>query len=132
MQHVNETQQVRIKIDSEVNKIFMKIYKFSFSIKEYGHNELNTKKEVSMLNNLVLHCIALKFWCRCYFGAWFYTKNVGFLLYISSGSARIRFGGNVLGGRPRRGSGGLGPPDAGEFSKFFKKFRKKIANNAVF
>ena len=40
--------------------------------------------------------------------------------------------GNILGGRPRRGSGGLSPPDAVEFSKNFKKFLKKIANNALF
>ena len=30
------------------------------------------------------------------------------------------------------GGGGRSPPDAGEFSKIFKKFLKKIAKNALF
>ena len=38
-----------------------------------------------------------------------------------SGVARIfSGGGNILGARPRGGSGGRSPPDAGEFSKFAK------------
>ena len=37
-----------------------------------------------------------------------------------------------VGGEHFRGSASYGPPDAGEFSKIFKKFLKKIANNALF
>ena len=61
-------------------------------------------------------------------------KRFNFINAIEiSGVARIFFrGGNILGGRPRGGSGGRSPPDAGEFSKFFKKFLKKIAKNALF
>ena len=33
--------------------------------------------------------------------------------------------------RLRSGSGGRSPPDAGEFSKFCKKFLNKIAKNVV-
>ena len=39
----------------------------------------------------------------------------------------FRFGGgDILGGRPSRGSGGAEPPDAGEFSKICKRFLKKM------
>ena len=40
--------------------------------------------------------------------------------------------GIILGGRPRGGSDGESPPDAGEFTKMCKKFLKKSAINAVF
>ena len=45
---------------------------------------------------------------------------------ISAAPPGFRFGGNTLGGRPRRGSGGQ------IFSKFFKNFLKEIAKNALF
>ena len=55
-------------------------------------------------------------------------------IIISSGAARIsvRGEGNILGGRPGRGSGGRSPPDAGKFSKICKKILKKITINAQF
>ena len=55
--------------------------------------------------------------------------------FAISGAARISVQGwEDFRGRPRRRSEGLcpPPPDAGGFSKIFKKFLKKIANNALF
>ena len=50
-----------------------------------------------------------------------------------SGAARISVGGgNILGGRPSRGSGGRSTPDAGKFPKICKKILKKITINAQF
>ena len=43
----------------------------------------------------------------------------------------FRFGGNTLGGRPHGWSGGRSPQDAGEISKIFKKFLKRIAKNVA-
>ena len=40
--------------------------------------------------------------------------------------------GNILGHPPRGGSGWGSPREAGEFSKIFKRFFKKIAKNALF
>ena len=48
------------------------------------------------------------------------------------GVARSFVRGNTLGGQPRGGPGVAPPPDAGEFSKIFKKVFMKIAKNALF
>ena len=49
--------------------------------------------------------------------------------YVTVQRRRQDFGswGNILGGRLRRGSAGLSPPDAREIMKICKKFIKKIA-----
>ena len=54
-------------------------------------------------------------------------------LILISGAARIsvRGGGNILGGRPRRGSGG-GAPRTPENFEIFQKIVKKIAKNGLF
>ena len=44
----------------------------------------------------------------------------------------FRFGGNILGGRPGRGSGGGAPRTPENFRKFAKKIIKKITINAQF
>ena len=43
-----------------------------------------------------------------------------------NGAARISVRGNILGGRPSRGSGGLSPRDARNFWKFPKNFSRKL------
>ena len=50
--------------------------------------------------------------------------------YIISGAARFRFGGDILGGRTRRGSGG-GAPGRQKILKISKKFLKKIAKKWI-
>ena len=58
---------------------------------------------------------------------------ITFLVIASAAPPGFRFGGwNTLGVRPRIGSGGLPPTDAGEFSKIFKKLLKKIAKMHYF
>ena len=49
-----------------------------------------------------------------------------------SGVLRKKFRGVQGYGRPSRGSGGLSPPDAGEFSNIFEKFLKKIPKSSIF
>ena len=43
----------------------------------------------------------------------------------------FRLGGNILGGRPSRGSGGRSPQDAGEFSKILKGFLRKLQYKCI-
>ena len=50
----------------------------------------------------------------------------------TSGAARISVRGNILGGRPRRGSGGRSPPDARKFWKFPKNFSRKLQKTDYF
>ena len=64
-------------------------------------------------------------------------KNINNQMYIAGLVQRRRQDFGSGGGEHFRGSASYGvrwrsPPDAGEFSKIFKKFLKKIANNSLF
>ena len=83
---------------------------------------IHVHKELEMATGLL-------FWARP--GPWFLEKArpgpARPVKYICSAAPPgFRFGGNILGGRHRRGSGGRSPPDARKFWKFPKNFSRKL------